>query len=66
MRSRKAVVSDSQIAGLAREAAQAGDTEMVKIAGKALLGNAAARRECHRVILAAQSIAQSNERQKKS
>ena len=55
MPARKPVVTDTQIAALAREAAQAGDNEMVKIAGKALSGNAAARKECQRIILAAQS-----------
>ncbi len=49
-------VSDSEIAGLAREAAIAGDLQMVKIAGKALSGNVSARRECERVISAARAL----------
>lgn len=52
----KAKVTDEEIAVLAREAANAGDDQMVKIAGKALAGNAAARKECARVIMAARAM----------
>jgi uncharacterized protein (DUF849 family) len=49
-------VTDKEIASLAREAAQAGDLAMVRIAGRALSGSSAARRECSRVILAARAL----------
>lgn len=49
-------VTDAEIAGLAREAANAGDDQMVKIAGRALAGSAAARKECARVIMAARAM----------
>lgn len=49
-------VTDEEIAGLAKEAASAGDDQMVKIAGRALSGSAAARKECARVIMAARSM----------
>lgn len=49
-------VDDSVIARLATEAANAGDREMVKICGKALLGNAKARKECARVVYAARAM----------
>lgn len=49
-------VTDEEIAGLAREAASAGDSQMVKVAGRALSGSAAARKECSRVIMAARAM----------
>lgn len=52
----RAKVTDAEIAALAREAANAGDTQMVKIAGRALAGSAAARKECGRVIMAARAM----------
>ena len=53
---KKETVTDAQIAALAQEAAIAGDEEMVRICGRALTGNKRARRECHRVILAARAM----------
>jgi hypothetical protein len=49
-------ITDSDISKLAQEAAQYGDREMVKICGKALSGNKAARKQCERVILAARAM----------
>ncbi len=48
--------TDKEIAKLAREAAVAGDSKMVKICGRALAGSAAARKECSRVIMAARAM----------
>lgn len=55
-KSKSTKVTDEEIAGLAREAASAGDSQMVKIAGRALSGSAAARKECARVIMAARAM----------
>jgi ABC-type transport system involved in cytochrome bd biosynthesis fused ATPase/permease subunit len=49
-------VTDSQISSLAKEAANAGDNAMVKICGRALSGNKAARTECARVLMAARAM----------
>ena len=56
MKKSRVVVSDAEIAALAREAANAGDEKMVKICGRALAGVASARRECARVIMAARAM----------
>jgi hypothetical protein len=44
-------VTDTNIADLEQEAANAGDSEQVTLCRKALDGDAAARAECARVIL---------------
>jgi hypothetical protein len=53
---KKVEATDSQIAALAHEASVGHDTELVKICGRALSGNAAARKECSRVMMAAKAI----------
>jgi hypothetical protein len=52
----RTAITNAQVAALAREAAEAGDEKMVKICGRALSGNAAARKECERVIYAARAM----------
>lgn len=53
---KKHIVTDTEIAALAKEAAAAGDAEMVKICGRALIGQNAARKECGRVMQAAKAM----------
>lgn len=43
-------ISDDDIAGLAQEAGQAGDLEMVELCDRALAGDAEARTECEAAI----------------
>ena len=49
--------ADHHLAELAAAAAKAGDLKLVKLCGKALAGNAKARRECERMHATTRSLA---------
>lgn len=49
-------VTDDELAELARAASKAHDAALVKLVGRALMGNAKARRECARHVVAGRAI----------